>query len=382
MVSLGEDQSIRTWRSRIRDSTFETYASAFKGFMDSLEATKFKGFTPDGLIEHQHRATKDTEYEILDVAQTWANSRNDLRRGTKGFMLKAVKSFFDHNRASLPRDKSFKLRSEVPPVPTLLKSEEIRQVCLKSNRTFRAAFMVMFTSFLDQESFVFWSDTGRAEMEEQLQKGDEVIRIRIAGRKGTRNEEWFTTYLGGDGLKALKDYLEERGREPGPIFVNQFGDGLTKNALTMYWLRKLRELGLLIPQAGSTERYGKGLHNLRDVARSLWARSGVDGKLAEAFMGHLSAVDPYGYNQSHRDEGYAKGQYRKVLPFLNLLSSDTPFGKVDAEELERLREQVQRLQTQKDDRMEALEAKVERYTAALGLLYNDPELAAKLKKTT
>ena len=59
-------------------------------------------------------------------------------------------------------------------------------------------------------------------------------------------------------------------------------------------------------------------------------------------MGHV--VDPLGYDKSFDDETYTRREYEKALPFVNLLSSDRGFGKVDESEIERLTGENERLQ--------------------------------------
>ena len=83
-------------------------------------------------------------------------------------------------------------------------------------------------------------------------------------------------------------------------------------------------------------------------------------------MGH--SVDPLEYNKAVRDEKWARREYRKALPFLNILSSARPFGQIDEDIVESQERKIQdlvaevaRLKSNTD--YEALRAEVEELTA-------------------
>jgi integrase len=348
MSSIEESPAVKSWISRVAPSTARVYLFRFKGWLKWMEVNgaEFARMSPDELITWQRTVTKQNEYRILDLAQTWVLEQNGQRRATKENMIKSVKSFFEHNRAGLPRDKSFKIHSEKPMVPNLLTVEEIRRVVLASNKTFRAAFMTMLAGGLDQESMVYWSNTGWLDLRKQLAERRDPIKITIPGRKSSKNETEFSTYISGDALDALKTYIKDRGEDDGPIFINQFGDYLTKTSLTYYWRRKLKELGIITRTKTGVQRYGRGLHNLRDTFRTLWAQSGAKTSVAEAMMGHMAKVDPLGYDQSFKNEGYVKDQLELAAPYLNILTRGEAYGQVDKDDVRRLKKEIEDLKAQ------------------------------------
>jgi integrase len=361
MVSnVEESPAVKAWVSRIASSTAKVYTFWFKDWLRWMEVNggEFAKMSPDDFITWQRSTTKQDEYRILDLAQAWVLGKNGQRRGTKENMLKSVKSFFEHNRAGLPRDKSFKLRSEKPMVPNLLTVEEIRRVVLASNKTFRAAFMVMLGGALDQESMIYWSNNGLSDLRRQLAERRDPIKIMIPGRKATKNEAEFSTYITGDALDALNTHLRERGDADGPIFFNQFGEGLTKKSLSYYWIRKLKDLGIIKRGEMSVQRYGRGLHNLRDTFRTLWAQSGAKPHIAEAIMGHMARVDPLGYDQSYNNEEYVRDQLEIAAPYLNILTRGEAYGQVDKDEVKRLKREIEELKAGEKTRESELEERV------------------------
>jgi len=355
-----ESPAVKVWLSRIAPSTALVYVYHFKNWLRWMgeNGGEFAAMSPDELIAWQRSTTKQNEYRILDLAQAWVLGKNGQRRGTKENMIKSVKSFFEHNRAGLPRDKSFKLRSEKPMVPNLLTVEEIRRVVLASNKTLRAAFMVMLAGGLDQESMVWWSNNGWENLKRQLAEKKDPIRITIPGRKATKNETEFSTYVTGDALDALITYVKNRGDGDGPIFRNQFSEPVTKSALTQYWMRKLKELGIVSKTNMDVQRYGRGLHNLRDTFRTLWAQSGAKPHIAEAFMGHMAKVDPLGYDHSCENGEYVVEQLETAAPFLNILTRGEAYGQVDRDEVRRLKREIDELKADKNGEVEAMKAEI------------------------
>lgn len=364
MVSNIEDSTaVKGWTARIAPSTASVYLFRFKGWLKWMgeNGGEFSRMGPDELIAWQRTTTKANEYKILDLAQMWVLGQNGQRKGTKENMLKSVKSFFEHNRAGLPRDKSFKLHSEKPMVPNLLTAEEIRRVALASNKTFRAAFMVMLAGGLDQESMVWWSNNGLTDLKKQLAERRDPIRITIPGRKASKNETEFSTYVTGDALDALITHVKERGEGDGPIFRNQFGERLTKKALSYYWLRKLKELGIVTKANMDVQRYGRGLHNLRDTFKTLWMRAGGADNMSQSMMGHV--VDPLGYDQSPENEDYVGDQLELAAPYLNILTRGEAYGQVDKDDVRRLKKEIEDLKAQLEQRDRLFNEVMPRITA-------------------
>ena len=124
------------------------------------------------------------------------------------------------------------------------------------------------------------------------------------------------------------------------IFVNQYGKPLTKRGVWVYWTRHLHRLGLIKrPENsnGRSIRYGKNPHELRDLFRSRWQKSGADSLAAEFFMGHV--IDVNEYNKAFRDQAYAEYEYLKAEPWLNIVSKDPE--KVHVRDYRKLQQRLQ-----------------------------------------
>jgi len=316
---------------------------------------------PDALIAYQKETDNGTKYDILDLVQTWSQGLRtsedvDCRLSSKKSCYAAVRSFFAHNRAPLPRDP-YTLRSETPDHEGTLTVENIRDVALASKPLYRAVFLSMFQGGMDIKSFLRWNRTGWEDLRRDLQdEYVDVVRVRLPFRK--LNRKPFYTLIGDDALKAIRDYLptrptreealakHERDGKEEPfvyhIFYTQFKTPIQKVTLQHYWMDRLTRLGLVKRKKGRGHRYGKNLHELRDVFRSQWEKSPSKGSVAEYMMGHK--VDPLEYNKAHKDEKWVKKEYRKALPLLEIMSSGRPFGLVEEGSVEDLQRTVAELQ--------------------------------------
>lgn len=396
------------WLGRVSGSTARTYENRFDSFISRLKENegKFSEMTPDELVSYQINSDNGSRYDLLDLVQEWVAGL-DLRYSSKQTSYRVILSFFRHNRAELPSDPTFRLRSDTPPVNVTLSVEDVRDAILSSNKTYQTIFTCMFQGGMDLSSFDYWNKQGWASLRDQLRQDPDVIRIDLPGRKRRRNREGFYTFIGRDAVVTLANYLphrideekfaglEEKRKEwckrhnkewepkeytPGCIFYNQFGNPIHKGRVHDYWLNRMKRLGKVKPvhNGGPSTRYGKNIHELRDLFRSQWEKSPAKGVVAEFCMGH--AIDPLGYNKAVNDMDWTKGEYLQAMPMLQIMSSGRPFGQVDETEVDRLKAEVERLRETKDDRIEGLEEDVREMREMLRLIYEEPELAQKLKK--
>ncbi|MCJ7760398.1 hypothetical protein MUP59_04565, partial [Candidatus Bathyarchaeota archaeon] len=210
----------------------------------------------------------------------------------------------------------------------------------------QALYLCMFMSGLGTGEIVYWSNHGAENLREQLSNDARMIRIDIPGRKGDRNERNFYSFIAGDALDYLRKWWKIRPRDAKVIFVNERHTPVTESGVYAIWLRHMRRLGIIDPKKEGQREYsnrtGRGLHELRDIFRMQFGKSPAKPEIAEFMMGHI--VDPLGYNQVGKDERFCQDEYRKALPYLNLLSSGTPFYQVPKDELDALNERNERLE--------------------------------------
>jgi hypothetical protein len=120
-----ESASVEKWLNRLAPSTARVQANYFNKFMKWVKeyGGEFKDFTPDQLIEYQKKADNGSKYDMIDLAQRYMSQCKD-RQGTKDARYSNIKSFFLHNRAELPKDPSFQIRSRKEKVRGTLKVDD------------------------------------------------------------------------------------------------------------------------------------------------------------------------------------------------------------------------------------------------------------------
>jgi integrase len=281
-----------------------------------------------------------------------------------------------HNRAELPRDPSFTIRSETPRVRGRLTVPQIRDVILSANPCHQAVFLAMFQGGMGLGELIYWNTHGWPALREALRDDPQVIKIDLPGRKRRKNDRLFYTFLGPDAIAAIRAWLPHRPEEVTAIFTSNRGTPLTKSGLHAYWIRHLRKLGLTgAPKTGDRgHRTGRNPHELRDNFRSQWSKSPASHVVAEFLLGHQ--IDKLGYDKSWRDTAYYEQEYKKALPWLEIMSSGVPYGRVERSEVERLQDEVQGLKDQLSERRESDDV--------MNKLFQDPQfmrvLRAKLKE--
>jgi len=359
-----KDESVIRWLGRLRPSTARNYQDRFYAFMRWIKegGGRFADMTPDELIEYQKTCDDDSRYNILDAVQLYVSSRK-LRHKSLKTTYAILRSFFLHNRCELPRDPSYRINSDIEPVTGDLSIEQIRDVVMSSNEVYRAVFLSIFQGSLDLSAFDHWNRNGWDKLRKELQKKPNIIRIDIPGRKGMRNAKPFYSLIGGDAIDAIVNYLPKRPAGGTTIFYTKNGEPVSKNSVRLYWLRHLDKIGIINRSAnteGKSKRYGKNLHEIRDVFRSQWEKSPAKGSVAEFMMGHLRQIDPNEYNKAFRDEEWVRDIYEDALPMLQIMSSDMPYGRISGTVVKTLQREIADLNAQLEaERRNKIEKDVE-----------------------
>ena len=153
------------------------------------------------------------------------------------------------------------------------------------NPMYRALFLCMFQAALGMAEFQYWNLNGLESLRSQLSRGDHPIRIDLPGRKQNFNVKPYFTFIGKDGIEAVKYWFKIRPEINSPvIFLSRDGTPPAPRTIRDYWMRYLRRLGFVVPKKGSSlkTRYGKSIHELRD------ARAQEQYLIAEPWLNILS----------------------------------------------------------------------------------------------
>lgn len=355
--------SLENWRGRLGGKYGVRAVQVFGNWLGWLGVNggSFEGFSADELVTFQRGAVGEDKFKILDLVQRWASKDEGLRVSTKRYYYTVIRSFFLHNRAELPRDRSFRLRSSVPPSVGVLSLEDFKILLSSCNLMYRAVFLCMFQGGMGVGEWSHWNRTGWDSLEAQLFGGRNPVKVDLPGRKMNRNIKPFYTMLGGDAVKALRDWLPDRPPGAKTIFVNQWGRPLTEIGMRRYWDRHMQRLGLVKPVSSKETgrkpgsiRHGRNLHELRGLFRTRWQKSGRAPEVAEFMMGH--EIDPLGYNKAMQDESYVRYECKQASSWLNILSQEP--DKIP-------RDEVLEQQEEQDKRMAEMEEQLRQTTQTL-----------------
>ena len=349
---------VEAWLGRLGPDTARVYESIFTNFMKWVRENggEFKDYTPEDFIEFQMEATNSQRYKIVDLLQGYINSIEG-RAGYKRKVRSTIRSFFLHNRCELPKDPSFIIRGDIQRVIGTLTLEEFKTLILRCNPAYQAMFLSMFQGGMGLAEVEYWNLNGYSSLMEQLKTDPDIVRIDLPGRKRARFERPYYTLIGSDAINAIRGWLEIRPPDAEAIFTNKFERPINNKTAQGYWRRHLRDLGIMSKKYtdDKSNRYGKNPHELRTLFRSQWEKAPAKVSVAEYLMGHV--VDPLDYNQAFKDETWTRKQYELALPMLQIISSGSPFGRVDLDQVKKLkmenekfRKAIQDMQTEVNDR--------------------------------
>lgn len=362
--------TVENWLSRLAPKTAKDYGYTFDKWLRWMKENggEFCGMTPDELVEYQKDSDRRSQYDILDHIQRYVSLATKTRVRSKARTYAVMRSFFMHNRAELPRDPHFRIRSDTPPVQGKLTVGELRDIMVSAKPVYRAVLLSMSQGGMGETEFEYWNMNGWKSLREALRREARVVKIDLPGRKKMRNVRNYYTFIAGDALKAIREWIPHRPEGAEAIFTNQYGNPITVNALSLYWKRHLRKMGLVKPMRNGYpgNRYGRNLHEIRDIFRTQWEKSPAKGSVAEFMMGHQ--VDPLDYNKACLDEDWTRGEYYKALPYLEILTSDRALGKADVDDVEELRrrnDQLEEDNRENEKRMAELSAQVARLAEAV-----------------
>lgn len=310
-------------------------------------------------------------YRFVDLAYKWVEENGNLSVSTMQNRVGMVRGFFIANRAALPEDRH-RFHSDKTPIIGELSVDEYRRILLSCNREYRAAYLTQFQSGSGIGELIHINTHHAEHVWTEVKKGKQIIRLTMPGRKQNRNIKPYYTFIGHDAIVALREYFHSLGwQRDSVLFRNKNGKPITRDNLSSYFRAHAIKTGVIsartwpcldcggktvrrrrmenkvsaiyyictecqsvhlaseydIPHGERTGvRYRVRTHEQRDLFRTQFhyasTYAGADLDVAKFVMGHGSQIDPNKYDKIMRDVAYARSQYRKAMPWLNVLSED------------------------------------------------------------
>lgn len=354
------DPSIQKYLSRLSQKTAANRYPILKVFFNHV------GIAPSEAVAWQRQHPGD--YELLDKAFDWLDSDVHLGYHSKRNRYYAIRGFFRKNRAAMPVDDTPRFHTEKQRVDGHLTVDELKQILHSCNLMYRCIFLMMFQGGLGCEALEYVNVTQASDVRRRVLENQPFIQLQLPGRKQNRNLKGYYTFIGYDSIETLRQYFHSRSyRKDTVLFRSERGLPVSHVCIHAYFKEHVIRTGLVkrytprcldcggetvkqrkvirkqvklryscVTCGGSRDcsdykkvfnhnvrggvRYGKNPHELRDLFLTEWHRSGADLDAANFMMGHT--IDPLGYDKIMRDEDYARAQYRKAAPYLNILSEN------------------------------------------------------------
>jgi len=382
-------ETVQAWLGTVAKNTRGIYLEHLHKYHAWLQTNggDLAGKSLDELMDLQAEATgRSGRRKQLDLLMRYIRGFGYTKKASEDIIYYSVRSFYEFNDAPLPKRKRQAKNEEETPIEKSMSVDELRKIVLTSNKTYRAVFLTMFEGGLGEQEMIRFNASWDQIKTQILTKNR--LMVELSGRK--KNKTRYYTIIGAEATRTLKEYLTTiRGviGDGEPIFLNDKGNPITKSNIREMFTELGIKSGVITPptrkclepecggalkvsrkwvnkKLGTTlrclkcgkvytlaetpqlclpksVRYPQHVHEMRDLFRTEWQKSGADVTVAEFIMGHK--VDHLGYNKAMEDRQWAMGQYEKAEPWLNLLSETDP-RKVDRVELELQQKQIDEMQ--------------------------------------
>jgi hypothetical protein len=349
------------------------------------------------MLLHKQKAQTDTDrYYHISLVEDYF-SESCLNAGQKKSAYTAIRSFYKHCKAELPRyPLNFKDKTAMKPVVSQqpITLEEMRQLLANAKPREQAMFLIQLQSGMDRSTFAeYFNLYSWPQLVKQLGNEDPALwdlskapiqldLIRV------KTQVPYYSYLSTDALKVLQAWLNVRKtltnkpmQNGEPIFISLQRTPVKKEQLSYLFNQLAISAGLESRKYGKASeiRYRFHEHEIRDTFRTACTVSGVAHPVAEFFIGH--SIDKLGYDKSPQVyPEHFKAEYAKVEPMLNIFSNQV----VGLKKITELETKIQEKETviqsliqnghQKATEMDELKAKVAQIESS------KPALEALLKR--
>jgi len=356
--SFLEDPAVQRWlRKYGSDSTRRNFAFYLLKYLDWLRDAKGVSLSPSELLKSNLEnvyGSGPTEVERKRLHTDWLQEYVSLN-GPLGVFSNsyrrtaatAVRSFYRRNDSSLFGDFEVPFNAYEEKLTRQISVAEARRYISILPLRSKAVCICLLQCGMRVTEFLHlrWR-----ELQPGIEKGDNPLKVLL---RNDRGREYFT-FLGRDGIAAVKLYLEyrknlvRRGIQSDEyVFINDFGSQehrtdrpLLKDYVERQVVRAVVAKGLVQRKGGRKWRCEFHPHALRHLFKTECAHAGINPMISEFWMGHDKGIE-YVYNHQHElhPEDFVEA-YGKVEPYLSV---STPEDWADQQE--KLRDLERRLTT-------------------------------------
>jgi integrase len=325
---LEEDSSFQKFnvlvqRNKLMPSTALNYGKYVKRFCDFLKAD-----SPEQALEKVKEVSPEERVDLVDdFVQYLLN--NEMNSSTVLQLVRGgLKKWLLLNEVEVDWKK---VQREILPGEELIVSdrkpskEELRQILRVGGLRDSVMILVLASSGLRVGTLASLS-LGEID----LTKSPSPITVkRKPGRKVSRKLQKYVTFISSEAKKVLLQYLEHRRQlgetitDSSPILTSdrkqELGNFLNSMYVSNHWRRLLKRAHLATKNGGPW--HDIHLHTLRKFFETECINANVKTAYREHWMGHTGV---------HLESSYFRGgeeshveEYRKAIPYLNILTPQT-----------------------------------------------------------
>ena len=395
---LKQLSSVNTWLDELKEGQgCNSALYSFKRFWDYVKERPSNKFSsPDDLITNALDGTPRNLLLHLQIIKEYLKtpSFKHVDESTKRRHYASIRGFYKRNGVTLPVSR---VRSSADDENRQIKKNNgnnaqkmftaLRKMLTIASARDRAILLYQLQGGLDESTLASaFNYMAYSQISEQLGKdwrewdpAKGPVRIQLFRPK--TGKEYYT-FIAEDAIVALKDWLKVRFNQTkkeieieknnkqsnvarsDPIFITQAGKRIA-NTLPGDVFRNLSfksgvnervaDTSQIASHRGSTVRYDLHGHEVRDTMKSLAHSIGINDEV-EYFLGH--EIDKLGYDKSpDQYPDYWRDLYRKLVPFLNIVSNDPAIVSTQ-EELKQVKESKDFLATNLATQNRMLEAEM------------------------
>lgn len=345
---MGNRDRLEDWLSTVAPKTRSFYKPSWIKF--SAFARKRGKDTLRIVGEYRHAKYQgerekdrflDEWNDIIRAFSSWLESRN-LAPFTRKNMLVAVKSYLKYWK--IPLDVDLPKHPYVLYHNRDLSREQIRLIFSRANSRDRTIWLMMAESGLRPGTAItlkYW------QIQDDFEKNITPMMILTPAEslKDHVGDRW--SFIGEDGVKALREYLKPRLplKPQEYVFISE-KPGLMKGeqfSAASLSVKFHRIVGKLNMEKGA-QRGKPGHYRMHGLRRYFRNNMRADPAYREFWMGHSIGVDAHYIS---RDLEFHRAEYRKNYESLRILEPTTPTGfKEIQEQLKQKDKEIQELKTE------------------------------------
>lgn len=270
---------------------------------------------------------------------------------TRANILATWRAFYQFHQFPLNRDRLKDIsRANESHHKTISKDDVRKLYNSTTSKRNKALLLFLYQTGQSPRQIV---DLNYGDVKEELEDGKEPLMLRYSERKGTGNG--YVTFLGTDGIEALRNYLEERGEleYDDPLFGKSKGEGrISRSAVPMILQYMAKKANLVDDEYLENNRNPYRPSAFRKNFKTQLTTNAHDFAI-EYMMGHQVGIEKVYFIPDVGSEEDLRKYYAEYMePELSIHTTTTEKQAIVNEEIEKIKgDEIRRIAEEKAKEM-------------------------------